>query len=100
MLVPRVRLPACAFVLAQNDYPLTMNDYDYVHSWLLQSNCVFCGTAALVPFSSLDSKGSWCSGITPAQHAGGPGFNPRTVHISSSQLLSIMQSVCSRTSTL
>ena len=27
------------------------------------------------------SKGSWCSGITPAQHAGGPGFNPQRVHI-------------------
>ena len=25
-------------------------------------------------------KGGWCSGITPAQHAGGPGFNPQTVH--------------------
>ena len=24
--------------------------------------------------------GSWCSGITPAQHAGGPGFNPQCVH--------------------
>ena len=26
-------------------------------------------------------KGSWCSGITPAQHAGGPGFKPQRVHI-------------------
>ena len=26
--------------------------------------------------------GTWCSGITPAQHAGGPGFNPQRVHIS------------------
>ena len=26
------------------------------------------------------SRGRWCSGITPAQHAGGPGFNP--VHAS------------------
>ena len=25
-------------------------------------------------------RGSWCSGITPAQHAGGPGLNPQTVH--------------------
>ena len=24
--------------------------------------------------------GTWCSGITPAQHAGGPGFNPQWVH--------------------
>ena len=27
------------------------------------------------------SLGTWCSGITPAQHAGGPGFNPQRVHI-------------------
>ena len=26
------------------------------------------------------TSGTWCSGITPAQHAGGPGFNPQTVH--------------------
>ena len=25
--------------------------------------------------------GTWCSGITPAQHAGGPGFNPQCVHL-------------------
>ena len=25
-------------------------------------------------------RGSWCSGITPAQHATGAGFNPRPVH--------------------
>ena len=25
-------------------------------------------------------SGTWCSGITPAQHAGGPGFNPQRVH--------------------
>ena len=24
--------------------------------------------------------GTWCSGIAPAQHAGGPGFNPQRVH--------------------
>ena len=28
------------------------------------------------------SEGTWCSGITPAQHAGSPGFNPRCVHFS------------------
>ena len=27
-----------------------------------------------------DITGTWCSGITPAQHAGGPGFNPQRVH--------------------
>ena len=26
-------------------------------------------------------RGTWCSGITPAQHAGGPGFNPQCVHL-------------------
>ena len=25
-------------------------------------------------------KGTWCSGITPAQHAAGPGLNPQHVH--------------------
>ena len=25
------------------------------------------------------SMGTWCSGITPAQHAGGPGLNPQRV---------------------
>ena len=25
-------------------------------------------------------QGTWCSGITPAQHAGGPGLNPQCVH--------------------
>ena len=25
--------------------------------------------------------GTWCTGITPAQHAGGPGFNPQRVHM-------------------
>ena len=24
--------------------------------------------------------GTWCCGITPAQHAGGPGLNPQRVH--------------------
>ena len=27
------------------------------------------------------TTGTWCSGITPAQHAGGPGFNPQCVHM-------------------
>ena len=30
--------------------------------------------------SSSMTKGTWCSGITPAQHAGGPGFNPQCVY--------------------
>jgi hypothetical protein len=28
----------------------------------------------------VEHVGTWCSGITPAQHAGGPGFNPQCVH--------------------
>ena len=28
----------------------------------------------------------WCSGITPAQHAGGPGLNPQRVHASTHAL--------------
>ena len=31
--------------------------------------------------------GTWCSGITPAQHAGGPGFNPQCVQFLSQQLV-------------
>ena len=27
------------------------------------------------------SMGTWCSGITPAQHAGGPGLNPQNVQL-------------------
>ncbi len=33
----------------------------------------------MLPCCSL-SMGTWCSGITPAQHAGGPGLNPQCVH--------------------
>ena len=32
-------------------------------------------------FSPPLPRGSWCSGITPAQHAGGAGFNPQCVHL-------------------
>ena len=39
---------------------------------------------ALVHWSRL---GMWCSGITPAQHAGGPGFNPQRVHFDTSRYL-------------
>ena len=41
-------------------------------------------TAAIVHASNPSpgtAKGTWCSGITPAQHAGGPGFNPQRVHV-------------------
>ena len=31
-------------------------------------------------------EGIWCSGITPAQHAGDPGLNPQRVHLDVSQL--------------
>ena len=31
-------------------------------------------------FEIHEQMGTWCSGITPAQHAGGPGFNPQRVH--------------------
>ena len=34
-------------------------------------------------FSRQVARASWCSGITPAQHAGGPGFNPSVLtHLS------------------
>ena len=32
------------------------------------------------PFYPLSPRGSWCSGITPARHAGRPGLDPPTVH--------------------
>ncbi len=35
------------------------------------------------------TTGTWCSGITPAQHAGGPGFNPQCVHAGAPALLHI-----------
>ena len=28
-------------------------------------------------------RGTWCSGITSASHAAGPGFNPQCVHLMS-----------------
>ena len=33
------------------------------------------------------SRGTWCSGITSASHAEGPGFNPQCVHFSDRQKL-------------
>ena len=39
------------------------------------------------------SWGTWCSGITPAQHAGGPGFNPQCVHFASVGRLLLQLSV-------
>ena len=38
-----------------------------------------CGCSCI---GAQSQPGTWCSGITPAQHAGGPGFNPQRVHIS------------------
>ena len=38
-------------------------------------------TAAHAYQDAAHRKGTWCSGITPAQHAGGPGFNPQRVHL-------------------
>jgi hypothetical protein len=37
------------------------------------------------------AQGTWCSGITPAQHAGGPGFNPQRVHILYSHRLCLLR---------
>ena len=39
-------------------------------------------------------RGSWCSGITPAQHARGAGFNPRPVHAHVRLRLSQFASAC------
>ena len=37
----------------------------------------------IVSATWLFQLGTWCSGITPAQHAGGPGLNPQCVHFTS-----------------
>ena len=44
-----------------------------------------CGTLSLVLHKiehtfGQGSRGTWCSGITSASHAEGPGFNPQCVH--------------------
>ena len=39
-----------------------------------------CAEQVLEHTRPLQLRGSWCSGITPAQHARGAGFNPRPVH--------------------
>ena len=44
------------------------------------SDLPIAGMLARTCFPAPPSKGTWCSGITPAQHAGGPGFNPQCVH--------------------
>ena len=39
-------------------------------------------TIFLEPISNrIFPEGTWCSGITPAQHAGCHGFNPQRVHL-------------------
>ena len=43
------------------------------------SDLPVAGMLARTCFPAPPSKGTWCSGITPAQHAGGPGFNPQCV---------------------
>ena len=40
-----------------------------------------CVCSMHVIYYWLTTSGTWCSGITPAQHAGGPGFNPQCVHL-------------------
>ena len=42
----------------------------------------------LIKFLNCDlfHMGTWCSGITPAQHAGGPGFNPQCVQFLSATM--------------
>lgn len=41
-----------------------------------------CHPRRLHNYAQLElSWGTWCSGITPTQHAGGPGLNPQRVHV-------------------
>ena len=52
-------------------------------SQLLTTTPMFFCITKLFPHSDFYHMGTWCSGITPAQHAGGPGFNPQCVHLRS-----------------
>ena len=47
------------------------------HVSLFEMHCVSVCAGAIPPLLLL---GTWCSGITPAQRAGGPGLNPQCVH--------------------
>ena len=47
------------------------------HFWEVKLDIVFVCHA----FKNHVQLGTWCSGITPAQHAGGPGLNPQCVHL-------------------
>ena len=38
-------------------------------------------------------RGTWCSGITPAQHAGGPGFNAQCVQTEEARLWGASEAV-------
>ena len=40
----------------------------------------FCECGRTFAGRQCSPEGTWCSGITPAQHAGGPGLNPQRVH--------------------
>ena len=64
--VTRVRFPADAFCAGRDSVGC-------IRSLVTWSCMLRAVTAAL-------SLGTWRSGITPAQHAGGPGFNPHCVH--------------------
>ena len=48
-------------------------------SQLLTTTPMFFCITKLFPHSDFYHMGTWCSGITPAQHAGGPGINPQCV---------------------
>ena len=61
--------------------------HTYPHIYKICSNRTW---ASQIPLSSVFlcaindiqvASGTWCSGITPAQHAGGPGFNPQCVQV-------------------
>ena len=53
-----------------------------------------CTPKLVIQFHALHS-GTWCSGITTAQHAGGPGFNPQCVHASDAPATAVSSS-CNR----
>ena len=58
----------------------------FVFLWLLDNVSTRRAVLSLETYTSNKIKthsvlGLWCSGITSALHAEGPGFNPRRVHV-------------------
>ena len=103
MLVPRARLPAGALALldqmpthsvSEHKYSshdarhsagllsalATLQDADGAVQWRGRKKKLPPGLFLYSIYSGMLSRGTWCSGITSAPHAEGPGLNPQCVH--------------------